>query len=134
MSMFAWKDSYSIGVIEIDAQHRRLFSLADELHTAMNTGKGKAVLEQVLQNLITYTKSHFAAEERLMQKCGYPELPAHKTQHDDLTAQVVTLQGEFQSGKAMLSIEVMQFLSNWLRQHIGGTDRKYVPFVTGKAA
>ena len=131
--MFAWKDTYSIGVTEIDAQHRRLFSLADELHTAMNSGKGKAVIEQVLQNLITYTRTHFASEERIMQKCGYPELPGHKAQHEDLTRQVLKLQSDYQSGKAMLTIEVMQFLSNWLRQHIGGTDRKYVPFVKGKA-
>ena len=74
--MFAWKDSYSIGVQEIDAQHRRLFSLADELHSAMNAGKGKVVLEQVLQNLITYTKSHFAGEERLMQR-EMNEAPNH---------------------------------------------------------
>lgn len=132
--MFAWKDSYSIGVQEIDAQHRRLFSLADELHSAMNSGKGKEILEQVLHNLVTYTKTHFASEERLMQKCGYAELPAHKAQHDSLTQQVVKLQDDFKAGKAMLSVEVMQFLSNWLRHHIGSTDRKYVPFVTGKVA
>jgi hemerythrin len=132
--MFGWKDTYSIGVAEIDAQHRRLFSLADELHAAMNSGKGKAVIEQVLQNLVNYTKTHFAAEERLMQRCSYPDLAPHKTQHDELTKRVVQLQQEFQAGRAMITIEVMQFLSDWLRQHIGGSDRKYVPFVAGKTA
>ena len=73
MSLFAWNETYSIGVTEIDAQHRRLFSLADELHSAMNAGKGKAVLRKVLHDLITYTQTHFAAEERMMQKCGYPD-------------------------------------------------------------
>jgi hemerythrin len=131
--MFAWKDSYSIGVQEIDAQHRRLFSLADELNTAMIGGKGKDVLEAVLQNLITYTKTHFAAEERLMLSCGYKELAAHKAQHDEMTKKVVQLHGEFKNGKLLLSVEVMEFLSAWLRQHIGGSDRKYVPYVMGKA-
>lgn len=132
--MFAWKDTYSIGVPEIDAQHRRLFGLADELHSAMNGGKGKAVMEQVLQNLISYTKTHFAAEERLMQRCKYAELGPHKAQHDELTRKVLQLQQDFQAGKGMITIEVMQFVSNWLRQHIGGSDRKYVPFVAGKTA
>jgi len=131
--MFAWKDSYSIGVPQIDTQHRRLFSLADELHAAMNSGKGKDVLAQVLQNLINYTKTHFADEERLMQRCGYPDLPAHKAQHDEMTQKVLQIQQDFQAGKLMMTIAVMQFLSNWLRQHIGGSDRKYVPFVNGKA-
>jgi hemerythrin len=133
MSMFAWQDSYSIGVQEIDAQHRRLFSLADELHTAMSGGKGKDVLETVLRNLITYTKTHFAAEERLMQRCSYPDLAAHRAQHNELTQKVLQLQRDFESGKLMLTLEAMQFLSDWLRMHIGGSDRKYAPFVIGKA-
>jgi hemerythrin len=132
--MFAWKDTYRIGVAEIDVQHRRLFSLADELHSAMNSGKGKAVLEEVLQSLIAYTKTHFATEERLMQRCKYPEFGPHKAQHDEMTKKVVQLQHDFQAGNRMLTIEVMQFLNNWLRQHIGGSDRKYVPFVVGKTA
>jgi hemerythrin len=132
MSLFAWKDTYSIGVAEIDAQHRRLFSLADELHSAMNTGKGKDVMAQVLQNLINYTKSHFATEEQLMQRCAYKDFAAHKAQHDALTKKVLELQTEFRAGKLMITIDVMQFLSSWLRQHIGDSDRKYAPFVVGK--
>jgi hemerythrin len=131
--MFAWNDAYCIGVPEIDAQHRRLYSLAAELHTAMNSGKGKNVLGGVLQNLINYTKSHFAAEEKLMQRCGYPDLAAHRAKHDEMTQKVLQLQHDFQAGNIMLSIEVMEYLNNWLRQHIGGTDRQYVPFVIGKA-
>ena len=133
MAFFAWKDAYSVGVPEIDAQHRRLFSLADELNTAMNSGKGKDVLDAVLQNLITYTKTHFAAEERLMLSCGYRELAVHKAQHDEMTKKVLELQKEFKAGKLLITIEVMEFLSTWLRQHIGGSDRKYVPYVVGKA-
>jgi hemerythrin len=132
MSLFAWKDTYSIGVAEIDTQHRRLFSLADELHSAMNGGKAKAIMEQVLENLINYTKTHFAAEERLMLRCNYPEYQLHKAKHDEMTNKVLQLQHDFQTGKAMVTIEVMQFLSKWLRLHIGESDRKYVPFVAGK--
>jgi hemerythrin len=132
--MFAWKETYSIGVPEIDTQHRRLFSLADELYAAMNDGKGKALMEKVLKNLIDYTKTHFAAEERLMQRCKYPEYQPHKRQHDELTKQVLQLQRDFEAGKTALTIEVMQFLNTWLRQHIGGSDRRYVPFVMSKTA
>jgi hemerythrin len=133
MSMFTWKDNFNIGVAEIDAQHRRLYSLADELYAAMFTGKGKDVMEPVLRNLVDYTKTHFAAEERLMQKCVYPDYQAHKMQHIEMTNKVLQLQRDFQAGKNMITIEVMEFLSNWLRHHIAGSDRKYVPFVKGKA-
>ena len=133
MSLFSWKDIYGIGVPDIDAQHRQLYRLADELHQALNAGQGKEALATVLKNLIDYTKTHFAAEERLMQRCGYSELAAHKAQHENLTRKVVELQQQFQAGKLMLSIEVMRFLSDWLRQHIGSSDRKYAPFVIDKA-
>ena len=133
MSLFAWKDSYSIGVPDIDAQHRQLYKLADDLHQALNAGQGKDALAAVLKSLIDYTKTHFAAEERLMQRCGYSGLAAHKAQHEDLTRKVIDLQQQMQAGKLMLSIEVMRFLSDWLRQHIGGSDRKYAPFVINKA-
>jgi hemerythrin len=133
MSMFAWKDSYSIGVAEIDGQHRRLFRLADELHSAMNSGKGNTVVEPVLHNLIDYTKTHFAAEERMMQRCNFPEYVAHKAQHDEMTKKVLQLQSHLRAGKGVITIDILQFLSTWLRQHIGGSDRKYVPFVAGKA-
>ena len=132
--MFAWKDSYSIGVQEIDAQHRRLFALAEQLHAAMNSGKGKDVMAPVLQNLIDYTKTHFAAEERLMQRCRYPNFTEHKAQHDQMTAKVLQLQRDFQAGTGAISIEVMQFLNAWLRQHIGDSDRKYTPFVNKAVA
>ena len=102
MSLFAWKDSYGIGVPEIDVQHRRLFALADELHEALNKGRGKDVLQEVLRRLVEYTQAHFATEERLMQRCGYPDIPAHKAQHEEFVRKVSLLEREFQAGKTML--------------------------------
>jgi len=69
--MFEWKPEYSVQIPEIDAQHQRLFCLAAELHNAMAQGKGKNVLEHSLAQLVDYTKTHFAHEERLMQESGY---------------------------------------------------------------
>jgi hemerythrin len=57
---------------------------------------------------------------------------AHRAQHDELTQKVLQLQRDLESGKLLLTIEAMQFLSNWLRMHIGGSDRKYAPFVIAR--
>ena len=73
MSIFHWKEEYSVGHPEIDAQHLRLFQLADELHSAMTTGKGNAALNQTLASMIDYTKHHFSCEEQLMKKHFYPD-------------------------------------------------------------
>src|SRR5512132_1295226 len=123
MALFAWSDDYSVAVPEIDRQHRRLFEYAARLHAAMLAGKAKEVLAPILENLISYTRSHFATEEELMRRHRYPAYAAHKSEHDALTQKVLALQSEFEFGRAALTLELMDFLKQWLARHILGTDR-----------
>jgi hemerythrin len=134
MSLFQWKEDYLVGQPEIDTQHKKLFQLADQLHAAMTAGKGKDVLTKTLGDLVDYTKRHFAAEEKLMQKANYPEYLQHKAYHDKLTAQVVQFQTEFAAGKSVVTIQLLQFLKDWLQHHIGETDRKIAAFLSQQAA
>ena len=134
MSMFHWKQQYSVGYAQIDEQHKRLFELADELHQAMSAGKGKEVLRKTLANLIAYTKGHFATEERLMQKHHYPDYAAHKAAHDALTARVVQFEKEFEAGRSTMTVDVLQFLRDWLTHHIGETDTKIAAHIKSQAA
>ncbi len=134
MDIFDWKDEYSVGYREIDDQHKRLFELAGELHAAMAAGKGKAEMSKTLANLVAYTPTHFASEERLMQLNHYPDYVQHKAAHDALTKQVVEFQRDFETGRSPLTIGLMQFLKDWLREHIGNTDRKIAAFLIEKAA
>ncbi|HTT61120.1 MAG TPA: bacteriohemerythrin [Bryobacteraceae bacterium] len=132
--MFEWKPEYSVLIPEIDAQHKRLFALAAELHAAMAQGKAKSVLEQSLAQLVDYTQVHFAAEEQYMARYDYPESIAHKAQHDQLTAQVIDLQKRFARGEQALSINLMVFLKNWLEGHIAGSDQRYSAYIRSKRA
>jgi hemerythrin len=132
--MFEWKPEYSVQIPEIDTQHQRLFVLAGELHAAMAQGKGKAVLEQSLSQLVDYTKSHFAAEEKLMGRYAFPKAVEHKAEHDKLAGQVLDLQKRFRTGEATLSLSLMMFLKNWLEHHIAGSDQQYSAFIRGKLA
>ena len=134
MSLFAWKQEYCVGRAEIDTQHKRLFQLADQLHAAMSAGKGNDVLAKTLGELIDYTKLHFAAEERLMVQSHYPEYLAHKAKHDNLAGQVVEFQKSFVAGKASMSIQLLQFLKDWLAHHIGETDRKVAQHLKNQPA
>jgi len=123
--MFEWKPQYTLGIRTIDAQHQRLFVLAQELHAAMAQGKGKAVLEKSLAGLVDYTKVHFAAEEQLMRQYQYQELEQHRREHDALTIQVLAFQSKFASGQLALTVDLLKFLSDWLDKHILGSDQKY---------
>lgn len=127
--MFQWSEAYSVGYPDIDSQHKRLFQLAEQLHAAMTAGKGKQCLSNTLDNLIAYTKRHFADEEILMQTHRYPLFQQHKAQHQALTERVVQFQRSFETGQATVTVELLQFLSNWLTNHIGSVDKKVGEFL-----
>jgi hemerythrin len=132
--MFEWQESYKIGVGSIDAQHQILFQTAARLRDAMLAGNGKAAVGPILERLVKYTESHFAHEERLMHLYKYPHLAAHKAQHDALARQVRDFQARCQSGQATITVQLLQFLKNWLVGHIRESDLKLVPFIENKAA
>jgi hemerythrin-like metal-binding protein len=131
--MFEWNDEFSIGIASIDAQHQGLFSIGAELYAAMSAGQGKERMGAILARLMQYTAAHFAYEERLMQLHRYPEYAAHKTLHDDLTRQVAQFHQEFQSGQIGISIRLLSFVDDWLKQHIGKIDQGYAKLLTAKA-
>jgi hemerythrin len=128
--MFEWKDEYSVHIHSIDAQHQNLFRMAGELHSAMLAGQAKSVMGKVLDRLVQYTAMHFAHEERLMRQRNYPGFELHKVEHDVLTRKVLQFQADFRSGTTIITVQLLQFLRDWLENHIKGSDTKYVPFLT----
>ena len=128
--MFEWKNEYSINIASIDAQHKKLFAIAEDLHEAMRTGQAKPVLSRLLDRLVQYTMTHFAQEEGLMKLHAYPDFLAHKAAHEALTQRVLKFQRMFEDGETYISIDLMTFLQEWLKNHIQGTDMRYSPFLT----
>jgi hemerythrin len=132
MNLINWTNDLSVNIRPIDEEHKKLISMVNELHSAMGSGKGKEAMGKVLAGLVDYTKTHFATEERLMEKYAYIGFLNHKAQHDALTKQVMDLYAKFQEGKTMVTVEVMNFLKDWLTKHIQDSDKKYGPFLNSK--
>jgi hemerythrin len=120
-----WDPSFSTTIPTFDDQHKKLFAMINELSEAMQHRRSKEAIGSVLARLIDYTATHFAAEEEVFRKTGYPEAEAHKRLHQDLVQKVVALQEKFHSGETLLTQEVVEFLQDWLVKHIKGTDRRY---------
>jgi hemerythrin-like metal-binding protein len=132
MGAFEWTEMYSVQVESFDRQHRTLFRTANELNEALRAGCGKDIVDRILQQLIDYAASHFAAEEVAMDRTGYPEFGAHQAEHKALVEQVLKFQEDFQAGKPGVAVALMQFLQKWLCHHIMQTDKKYGPFLNEK--
>ena len=87
---------------------------------------------KIVQELVGYTLTHFKTEEKYFDQFGYPETDSHKQEHSDFVKKVGEFKDDFETGKLGLSIPVMNFLSDWLRTHIKGSDKKYGPFFNEK--
>ena len=127
------ENEYSVGIGSIDAQHQNLFAIARELYAAMSAGQGKVSLSRLLDRLVQYTAVHFAHEERLMRLNDYPDFQAHKAQHDALTKQVLAFQADFEGGRVSMTVQLLQFLKDWLEKHIKVSDFAYAPCLKQKA-
>ncbi len=133
MSLMEWTERMSVGVAQFDDEHKRLVALINDLFDAVQAGRGRQALGSVLDELVDYTKTHFAHEEHQLKKLGYASFEEHKKEHDVLTKQVIDIQRKYHAGAtAMLSMEVMSFLKNWLVNHIQGTDSRYTAFLNEK--
>ncbi len=133
MPLMQWTDKLSVGVRQFDEEHKRLVGMINDLFDGMQAGKAQDVLGKILDGLVTYTRTHFANEERYFQQHRYPEGATHKAEHDALTQQVVDVQAKYRAGAStVLTLDVMKFLKSWLVNHIQGTDKKYGPFLAAK--
>ena len=131
MALITWSDTYSVQVRQFDDQHKKLIEMVNDLHDAMKIGKGKEALGKILKSLIQYTAMHFSSEERLMKQHNYPDYEQHKKEHNQLVMKVQDVQKKYLEGSTILSQEVMNFLKEWLRNHIQGEDKKYGIFFNG---
>ena len=131
--MFEWNPSFSVEIGSIDAQHQNLFRIARELYAAMTAGQGKAALAKILDRLVQYTAVHFAHEERILRLNDYPDLLAHQAEHQSLTRQVLQFQADYQAGRSAMTVQLLQFIRDWLEKHIKESDQRYAPFLRERA-
>ena len=128
MAFMVWSDNLSVGVDQIDRQHKRLVEILNALHEAMLRGSHKQDLDRVMVDLLSYTRYHFGFEERLMVVAAYPDLPEHHREHQALVAQVSGYAQQVAEGRALVSIRLLKFLKQWWSQHIMETDQKFGEF------
>lgn len=132
MAFIDWKYSFSVNVEKIDQQHKMLIEMINNLHEAMKQGKGKVILGDIINGLICYTDTHFKTEEVYFEQYLYPQATIHKAEHDEFVKAVSSFKSDFDKGKVILSNDILQFLKNWLQNHIIGSDKHYTKFLNDK--
>lgn len=124
MANFSWTDDLATGNSFIDNDHRKLITMVNALYDAMAKGQANDIINKVLNNLIIYTREHFAREEVEMDRIKYAGVIAHKAEHNQLLNQVLDLKTKLDAGGKINAVTVSTFLSDWLRNHILMVDMK----------
>jgi len=133
MPLMTWNEKLSVKVASLDDDHKKLVAMLNQLFDAINSGHGKESLGKTLDDLIAYAKMHFEHEEKFFSQTNYPDFAAHKLEHEKFTQQVLEVQKKCKNGASgTLSLELMNFLKNWLVEHIQGKDQAYGPYLNSK--
>ena len=123
--MFQWNEKYSTGIQSIDNQHKEIFVYLNRLLDAMKLGQADKVIYQIIIELEKYSIVHFQKEEFFFQRFNYSETKEHIREHQFFIQKVASLKSELKAGKKALFIELLNFLKDWIENHILVTDKKY---------
>ncbi len=132
MPLYQWNESYSVGIDEMDREHQKLFSLINDLYDALKIGGSKTIMEKVFDDLFQYARVHFSDEEELMKKYDYPALAEQQTQHGSFVKKINNELIRFKNGSLLVGVEMMNFLNDWLVNHIQLFDKKYGLYINDK--
>ena len=136
MAFLVWKDEYAIGHHIVDQQHQHLVKL---LNTTYDTYKYRVpetefLLNEIFDELVEYTVYHFATEEELMIQKSYPEglRVSHVEAHNDLRSAVLKYQEKIKNHDIEIQNEILDFLKQWLLQHIAVVDVDLAKYLDNK--
>jgi len=129
-----WTESLTTGIEIIDEQHKELIVRVNSLLEACQQGKGKLVMAGILKFLAEYAVSHFAEEEKYMQKFNYPDYDNHKAQHAKFISDFGLLKDKFDTQGAGINLVLVtnKTIVDWLVNHINNTDKALGAFLKDK--
>jgi hemerythrin len=130
MKKMQWNNSLSIGIEQIDNQHKTWIEHFNNAAEAIAAQQSSAQISKTLGFLMDYTEMHFSTEEKYMTELGYAGLQEHKARHNELRTTLTNLVKDFEDEGATsrLADAIDSFLGNWLFQHIREIDSKFAEF------
>jgi hemerythrin len=129
-----WDPTLEMGVPELDEQHREILHRVDALIHAIRQGYSRDEVGRTLAFLREHVATHFTAEQTLMGAVGFPELAEHQAEHESFVRDLRDLETEHELNGASpsLVLRVSGHVTEWLREHLFGSDRKLAAFLRAR--
>lgn len=133
--MIKWNEKFSCGIEVFDNQHKKLFEIIEELFQEVLKQKESQqdnydIINNIIDELKTYTLEHFKGEEEKMREYGYPDLLFHRIEHKNFIEKVQDLtKKDIDSDQIGITLEIVDFIATWIENHIMKTDMQYSQFL-----
>ncbi|HUK66095.1 MAG TPA: bacteriohemerythrin [Anaeromyxobacteraceae bacterium] len=125
MAPLRFEEGLHTGVDSMDAEHRLQVSLVNALEELVEQGSDAAQVQRTLSQLVDFTSVHFLSEELMMRLYAYPQLEAHKLEHERLTERVGELKVRIGSGERQTALDTVSGLHTWLVEHVRTLDQAF---------
>ena len=129
MKFLTWTDDLSVGDAELDKHHKTIIESINILETVINKKEQRQVTKQILDELHRYADYHFSAEENLFKKTNFPNAQNHIAEHRAFCDRLEKIQLQYDQQDEFSSLEVMDFLIDWVANHVVTFDKEYVPYI-----
>lgn len=135
MEFYKWSDRFSIHIDDLDEAHKTFFVMMNEMYEYNEKqGRDPAFLDRLFGELFDYAVNHFANEEALFDKIGYPEAEQHRAAHHAFRQQLIELRLEQFQGNNAVPRTTFHFMRDWLLNHILEADKRLSAYVTASAS
>lgn len=126
-----WKNEYSLGIQEIDDQHRLILSSFSVIEEAITQNQSWSSVHFGIVRLRELARIHFAFEEALMRLFAYPEAKEHRSEHEHFFTELAEIENN--SLRNATEGQLLEFLREWLTSHILKTDAGYARHILSGA-
>jgi hemerythrin-like metal-binding protein len=123
---FIWQPEYRFGIKEIDSQHEHFVGILDKLYDSIIQNAPREKLGELLKALADYATNHFQTEEKYFDQFNYAGAAEHKLKHRELMEKISDFQKKFEENQVDVSVDLIDFLEDWLVDHLLNLDRKYI--------
>ncbi len=128
MEKIKWDDSFSVGVSEMDRQHRRIIDLINSLIERQKIEVDSEIISDTLTRMLEYANEHFRREEQYMLESAYPDYSRQREEHNEFRKKTAFFSIDIIKGKAAIPKEILTYLKDWWTNHILKSDMRYKDF------
>jgi hemerythrin len=129
--MFIWREEYAVNIEEMDNDHIEMMKVAETLYQLIDTNNQDKFLNR-LKQLVNLAQQHFQKEEELLKKNQYPDYSKHIKKHKRIMQEATDVIQKIQDNRYDIDDDFVNFLKDWILNHILTEDRKYGEYLSRK--